>query len=1519
MVSSSSNVRFGALAFIVSAMVAPSALGQFVEPSLKTFTRPEPLNLNDYIADRDAAIRLGKALFWDVRLGSDGQSACATCHHQAGADSRVTNIAHPGADGIFTPGCVPGAPIPGNVFPTTRFENPADRFSLRTLNLDDVAGSPGVLKEAFIALDANGNEICKPLEETVFTADGVKHRQVTGRNSPSTINAIFQVRQFWDGRANAWFNGVNPFGPVDDTARVWRINPETGATEQVQIVIDHASLASQAVGPVNNEVEMSAHGRGWVDAAKKLLDDPALMTQKVDPTDSVLGAYATADNGLVLTYDEMIRAAFKPDWWNGGTVEAGVSQMEANMSLFFGLAVQMYEATLVSDDSRYDQWVDLNGPMGGMPGLLTEQELRGLRLFFNLDPALPATNCRECHITSMFTVATYAGKIGGTVQAGIGAFPPGTPDGDGDLVPDVIDAFPADPTEWGDFDGDGIGDNADPDDDNDGIPDELDPAPLEPGVGPQPPADPRMAPMPIAFMPDLTAEILATRVFQEPPLGIEPFIQELDFPLLGQGIEITDSVGTVIAQIPLGTRESYPCVFAAETVTPVPQFGVDSFVETIVSVIDCKMTLEILIVGFPYGDYPMSIDGVSRGVLKSIPGVVYDEGFYNIAVRPPGEDPGVNGLHPNGTPLSTSRRAASTTFLPEFGDVGDITGLSIQVDNAFKTPTLRNVELNGPYFHNGGVATLEDVIRFYNRGGDFHEENLASIAPAMVAMDLDESHIADLAAFLRTLTDERVRLEQAPFDHPELPLPGAPTLPAVGIDGRTINQQPLRSFAANVQDDDLDGILGQFDNCPSVANPLQENNDGDGFGDACDADDDNDLVADIDDAYAFDGAKSDIDAGIDPTSIGSFLGTAIAATADGTGMSIDQLMAIADGADHIRPDGIGGTFTLTAALSETQIAAILAKAAPATAFDGGAAITVDAAGMTSSQLASVGSRVAGLVSIENLTIDANLSAATIAALVSKAAAGETTVLATGMTAAQVAASISGANPVSISGMVAVDASMSAADLAEVATSLGATGVIDVAAAGMDAAQIAALASGSSLIIDGRATVAAGEVFTVDISLGTMPVAAVGVQARLLFDASRVEYVPSEFGIGGTVFPQTIFEMATADAVTFSTGVDFFGTGEGVTTGHVAQLTFRAIAPMCNAMDSIGLATTGFLNRISSETTAESSSTPIPFSTVEMIDITAVTPASLAGIPASAISVPADAGTVLGAAIVEPTVTAENNCGIVPVSIAVDFAPSSGLPAASNWPSHFPVGISTVTWTAIDDAGGITSASQTIEVGDYQLVTLDVDLVGGISPALSFTRPMRVRMNDGFVTTTDVAFSGANGAVVDVQVPVRADYTCVSVKEATHGISAAQSLSVSGSKWVAAAPLALIAGDSNDDNLVDILDFSIFVADRGLGKTAASRSNYDRNPVVNNGDFTFIALNFLRTGDECGAGYAGDAPRERVRVKDLLRAGLGELAIADLNGDGWIDATDMALAMQGAYRTNGPTPSAEGAFEGFGEN
>ena len=101
---------------------------------------------------------------------------------------------------------------------------------------------------------------------------------------------------------------------------------------------------------------------------------------------------------------------------------------------------------------------------------------------------------------------------------------------------------------------------------------------------------------------------------------------------------------------------------------------------------------------------------------------------------------------------------------PEFGR-DDLSGLRLAVEGAFKVPTLRNVEFTGPYMHNGGMSTLEQVMAFYNRGGDIVGPELAdNIEP----LDLTEEQLADLVAFLRALTDDRVLHRRAPFDHPEL-------------------------------------------------------------------------------------------------------------------------------------------------------------------------------------------------------------------------------------------------------------------------------------------------------------------------------------------------------------------------------------------------------------------------------------------------------------------------------------------------------------------------------------------------------------------------------------------------------------------------------------------------------------------------------------------------------------------------------------------------------------------------------
>ncbi|MFK0730774.1 MAG: cytochrome-c peroxidase, partial [Gloeotrichia echinulata HAB0833] len=93
-------------------------------------------------------------------------------------------------------------------------------------------------------------------------------------------------------------------------------------------------------------------------------------------------------------------------------------------------------------------------------------------------------------------------------------------------------------------------------------------------------------------------------------------------------------------------------------------------------------------------------------------------------------------------------------------------GAGNTITSLFKTPTLRNIALTAPYMHNGGMATLEQVVDFYNRGrGD---DGGAGVAP----LNLTDAKKADLVTFLKTgLTDQRVLLQQEPFDHPQLFIP----------------------------------------------------------------------------------------------------------------------------------------------------------------------------------------------------------------------------------------------------------------------------------------------------------------------------------------------------------------------------------------------------------------------------------------------------------------------------------------------------------------------------------------------------------------------------------------------------------------------------------------------------------------------------------------------------------------------------------------------------------------------------
>ncbi len=71
----------------------------------------------------------------------------------------------------------------------------------------------------------------------------------------------------------------------------------------------------------------------------------------------------------------------------------------------------------------------------------------------------------------------------------------------------------------------------------------------------------------------------------------------------------------------------------------------------------------------------------------------------------------------------------------------------------YKTPSLRNIALTAPYMHDGSLARLEDVIRFYNHGG-INNENLD---PLIKPLHLNETEIQQLTAFLNALTGSNVK------------------------------------------------------------------------------------------------------------------------------------------------------------------------------------------------------------------------------------------------------------------------------------------------------------------------------------------------------------------------------------------------------------------------------------------------------------------------------------------------------------------------------------------------------------------------------------------------------------------------------------------------------------------------------------------------------------------------------------------------------------------------------------------
>jgi cytochrome c peroxidase len=767
---------------------------------LSTVPVPPVFGMEGILADKTAAIELGKALFWDMQAGSDDIQACASCHFNAGADSRAINQVNPGqagGDNSFQLGVSANSSLGPNYhysagtagagfggyhdgdFPFRKVADVKDRFSVIS-DVNDVSGSQGVfgLTNDKITVDVqithstdfdnNPNHIDSPktaeggdddgftygngkphlpshkdlpsnssgqgkgaarttgnkgsaiggtvvtsnsIELTTSAADPVfsypnpadstqrvNVRKVTGRNTPSAVNAVFNFRNFWDGRAQNVCNGANPFGARDNSLHLLVAGTD-GKLGPAHVGMANSALCSQSLGPILSSTEMSADDRNFHQVGKKLLARVPLGKQMIDPTDGVLGTLSNAPGkGIKTTYSALIQQAFLPEWWqfsrhictapDGSTVTnvdpaafescpsgtEDYTQMEYNFSLFWGVAIQMYESTLIADQTPFDKYM--------------EQQ-------------------QTYTLTGDNHTQSY------TIQLAPGIQPYSVSVIALDPLADFTDQEMAYAFDYGDGRVMGVG--------------------LDQG-----------------FIDYATGRL--TLQFGMPPVSTFP-------------IKIAYSVGAT----PMTTGQLRGLLVFQTKGRCVNCHGGPELSNASVGTVS-------------------TVGPAERMIMADMQVRVYDTGYYHIGVRPTAEDGGLAGTDPvAGKSLSQSEYLrervcndpSEAIMIP--GRPGD--GISMSPLNCgdetarggfFKAPQLRNVALTAPYFHNGSQLTLEQVVEFYDRGGDFN-----TFGEEHQYMDADIDNLGltlqdktDLVDFMRNgLTDPRTVNQSAPFDHPQLLTP----------------------------------------------------------------------------------------------------------------------------------------------------------------------------------------------------------------------------------------------------------------------------------------------------------------------------------------------------------------------------------------------------------------------------------------------------------------------------------------------------------------------------------------------------------------------------------------------------------------------------------------------------------------------------------------------------------------------------------------------------------------------------
>ena len=271
------------------------------------------------------------------------------------------------------------------------------------------------------------------------------------------------------------------------------------------------------------------------------------------------------------------------------------------------------------------------------------------------------------------------------------------------------------------------------------------------------------------------------------------------------------------------------------------------------------------------------------------------------------------------------------------------------------------------------------------------------------------------------------------------------------------------------------------------------------------------------------------------------------------------------------------------------------------------------------------------------------------------------------------------------------------------------------------------------------------------------------------------------------------------------------------------------------------------------------------------------------------------------------------------------------------PAVFPVGNTLVHWYAIDVNSNIAFCTQNVTVLAQNLMSVSVELAGIISTGTSpdtLTRCITFELYSCPSATPTIVTADVNFAVQTAQptigtgviaVPCGA-YSCVTARDALHTLRRTDAeFAISGTQYVANFTAAdggdaLVGGNMNDDEVIDILDFGIFVNRFGLqydsdadtirdGHTPCAWTPAPMGPrhadvsgdgLVDSADFTFVQINFLqfRELNCCGLPNSPNPGVTTITVQQLIDQGMADLTAADLTRDGVLDSADIAAFVGG---------------------